>query len=277
MEKIPDILKELESKHDIKILFSLEAGSRAWMLESEDSDYDIRFIYRYNDIKKYLSIKSPPETIDGFSDDRLYDWQGWDIRKAILFLQKMNPSLCEWLYSPIIYYNDLEANFQSLSKQLLQKNFRVIPLLYHYKSMAKKNFKLHIDNKDNVKIKKYLYVIRPAGMFIWLLNSAKNSTKKSEQNVDPSNFEINFLVILDAIKETMTEECYSKINEIIVKKKTMKELDFEPRIKSIDEWIKSVLDDSYQENINNLNKLENENSFKSSDEYDQILFSILNV
>ena len=76
MEKIPDILKSLEVKHNIKILYALEAGSRAWRVESHDSDYDMRFIFIYNDKKKYLSLKKFEDCIDGFSDDSLYDWQG---------------------------------------------------------------------------------------------------------------------------------------------------------------------------------------------------------
>lgn len=76
MEKVTEILKELEAKHDIHILFALEAGSRAWKLESQDSDYDIRFVYMYKDVRKYLSLGKMDKTIDGFSEDRVYDWQG---------------------------------------------------------------------------------------------------------------------------------------------------------------------------------------------------------
>lgn len=76
MEKIPEILKRLETEHDIKILYALEAGSRAWRVESHDSDYDIRFIYKYNDTKKYLSLMKLKDCIDGFSEDAMYDWQG---------------------------------------------------------------------------------------------------------------------------------------------------------------------------------------------------------
>lgn len=76
MEKVIETLKELETKHDIQILFALEAGSRAWKLESQDSDYDIRFVYMYKDVRRYLSLSKMDKTIDGFSEDRVYDWQG---------------------------------------------------------------------------------------------------------------------------------------------------------------------------------------------------------
>ncbi len=45
MENILSILKQIESKYKVKILYACETGSRAWGFPSPDSDYDIRFIY----------------------------------------------------------------------------------------------------------------------------------------------------------------------------------------------------------------------------------------
>lgn len=174
MEKITEILKDLESKNDITIIYAVEAGSRAWGLESEDSDYDIRFVFIHKNHKKYLSLSSLKETVDGFSEDRLYDWQGWDLTKALRHLHQMNPGITEWVYSPIVYHkDDTKYNFAEIAKKLLEEQNRIAPLLFHYRSMAKSNYKTHIQNQKEVKIKKYLYVIRPAGMFIWLLKSKK--------------------------------------------------------------------------------------------------------
>ena len=76
-------IEELESKHNITILYAVESGSRAWGFESVDSDYDVRFIFKHNDVKSYLNLNPPVESINTFSEDRLYDWDGWDIRKAL--------------------------------------------------------------------------------------------------------------------------------------------------------------------------------------------------
>ena len=48
-------LLNLASQHNVKILMAVESGSRAWGFPSQDSDYDVRFIYSYN-IKDYLSV-----------------------------------------------------------------------------------------------------------------------------------------------------------------------------------------------------------------------------
>jgi predicted nucleotidyltransferase len=264
-------LKKLEEENDIKIIYAVEAGSRAWHLESEDSDYDIRFIYVQNNTKKYLSLTPLKETLDGFSADRLYDWQGWDIKKALKLINQINPSIVEWLYSPIVYHQSEYANldFVSQAKSLLKEQKRITPLLYHYRSMAKTNFKTHIENKKEVKIKKYLYVIRPVGMYLWLLN--KNGENCFER------FEIDFTKILEEIKDQTSEECYKNIQQIIVKKKEMKEMDDESRIKCIDEWIENILISSQDE----IKEFEIKNLVNDKkqimDSYDDLLHSLLGV
>ncbi len=45
--KIVKKLYDIEKEHDVKILYAVESGSRAWGFESTDSDYDIRFIYAH--------------------------------------------------------------------------------------------------------------------------------------------------------------------------------------------------------------------------------------
>lgn len=159
MEKIKGILEDLEKNNDIKIIFACEAGSRAWNLDSIDSDYDIRFVYVRNNPRSYLSLKKLKDVIDGFSDDRLYDWQGWDITKSLDLLYKTNPSIIEWIYSPIVYLKDVSRGGVDLAgsaRALLEKQNKTQPLFYHYQSMAKSNYKQHIEKKQKVGKKRVL-------------------------------------------------------------------------------------------------------------------------
>jgi predicted nucleotidyltransferase len=271
MEKVPEILKGLEKEHNVRIIYAIEAGSRAWGMESNDSDYDIRFVFIHNDPKKYVSLKPLKETIDGFSEDRLYDWQGWDITKALRLINQMNPSITEWLYSPIIYMKaDLidGLDFAMTARKLIHEQNRISPLMYHYRSMAKSNYKDHIQNKDRVNVKKYLYVIRPAGMFEWLskCNNVKNIS---------AEFSIDFNKILVQLKSHLDAECYEKILAVIEKKRKLLETDEEPRIECIDKWIENVLNERNDE-LSQL-KLEENSEKQPLDDYDNLLHLILNI
>jgi predicted nucleotidyltransferase len=230
MDYLQILLKELEAKHDIDILYACEAGSRAWGFASSDSDFDFRFVYKQKRKKKYLSLHEPKDTIDGFSDDRLYDWQGWDIKKALKLLCQSNPSLLEWLYSPIVYYSD--GKLANDAKALVEKSRQLKPLLHHYKSMAKGNFMKHINNKTDVSGKKYLYVIRPAAMVVWLLN--KKNTK--------SFIEIDFNKVLEDIKGVIGDEIFSEILKLIEAKKQRTEHDSCKRIECVDKWLSGIID-----------------------------------
>ena len=97
-------LKVIEAKHDVRVLFAIESGSRAWGFPSPDSDYDARFIYAHKQ-DWYLSLTPGRDVIELPIVDEL-DINGWDIRKALNLLLKPNPVLLEWLSSPIHYLWD---------------------------------------------------------------------------------------------------------------------------------------------------------------------------
>jgi hypothetical protein len=93
-------LDEIETRENVLIFYACESGSRAWGFPSSDSNYDIRFLYlRPKDW--YLSIDSGRDVIELPILDSL-DINGWDLKKALGLLMKSNPSLLEWLDSPIV-------------------------------------------------------------------------------------------------------------------------------------------------------------------------------
>jgi len=44
-----------EKEHGVKVIYAVESGSRAWGFASENSDYDVRFIYAHPK-EWYLSV-----------------------------------------------------------------------------------------------------------------------------------------------------------------------------------------------------------------------------
>ncbi|UAL45703.1 DNA polymerase beta superfamily protein [Sutcliffiella horikoshii] len=143
MNRIEDMLTTIELTHKVKILYACEAGSRAYGFATEDSDYDIRFIY-VAPLKDYLSLWKKEDTIT--QQDDIYDIQGWDLKKALLLAGKSNPSLYEWMLSPIVYR---ELDFAMLSlKDTVLKDYSRKVLAFHYANMAKNN--LQVWRKKNV-------------------------------------------------------------------------------------------------------------------------------
>lgn len=231
---IKELLFDIEKRYNITILYAIESGSRAWGFESDDSDFDIRFIYKHNDFKKYLTIGKRIETIDGFSEDRIYDWSGWDITKAIKHLKESNPSIIEWLYSSIKYIDNIE--FRNECCNLLNKMHTKLSLLHHYKSMAYTNWMDHMYDKELVNIKKYFYVIRPITMMDMLLHT---DDKQSLSDY----MEINFNIVLDKIKSNLSKETYDAIINLLEKKRSLHELGNGRRIVDIDNWILSIFNE----------------------------------
>ena len=83
-ETIKQKLSEVEQKHNVKIIYACESGSRAWGFASPDSDYDVRFVY-VRDIRDYLRLDSVRDVIEYELND-IYDINGWDIKKLLTLL-----------------------------------------------------------------------------------------------------------------------------------------------------------------------------------------------
>ena len=97
--EIVNKLKEIEKEFDIEILWAIDAGSRAWGIASKDSDFDIRFIYKRK-IEDYLKLNKEADTIEIPICDSL-DIIGYDLEKVLRLLYKSNPTMYEWMNSPI--------------------------------------------------------------------------------------------------------------------------------------------------------------------------------
>lgn len=164
-KRILDKLKQIELEKGVKILFAVESGSRAWGFSSPDSDYDIRFIYKHEP-DYYLSLWEKPDVIEFMTEDDL-DGSGWDLRKAVKLLAKSNAPLLEWLYSPVVYYE--EEAFVNTMQELASDCFSPIATLHHYLGTTK-NF-MDVCEQDQVKLKSYFYALRTALAGKWIIEN----------------------------------------------------------------------------------------------------------
>lgn len=161
------ILKKLawvEQTEHVRILLAVESGSRAWGFASPDSDYDVRFIYvRPKD--DYLRLEKCRDVIE-LPINEVLDINGWDLHKTLQLLHKSNPTLFEWLSSPIVY---IETDFAAKFRAIMAHYFSSKRGLYHYLSMASGNYSEYLKG-DMVRAKKYFHVLRPVLACRWILD-----------------------------------------------------------------------------------------------------------
>src|SRR5689334_1594076 len=92
-------LNEVEQHQGVRILLAVESGSRAWGFASEDSDFDVRFVYR-RELRDYARVDSRRDVIElPISAADNLDISGWDVVKTLTLFRKSNPPLLEWLHS----------------------------------------------------------------------------------------------------------------------------------------------------------------------------------
>lgn len=218
-------LSRIEREEHVRILYACESGSRAWGFPSQDSDYDVRFLY-VHEPDWYLSVFDRRDVIERPISD-LLDVSGWDLRKALRLFRKSNPPLLEWLQSPIVYREMPEA--AEAIRGLSGPSFSAKACTFHYLHMARGNYRDYLQG-ETVRSKKYFYVLRPLLACAWIERFG---------SLPPMEF--------DTLKNTLLErgELAEAIDELLERKKSGIELKAEPRIGVINQYLETRI--SYYE------------------------------
>lgn len=220
---IMEELRGIEERESVKILFAIESGSRAWGFPSPDSDYDARFIYaRHPDW--YLSLTPGRDVIELPIDD-LLDINGWDIQKALGLLLKPNPVMLEWLSSPIRYMwqDELCGKLIDFSREVSH----AAACIYHYRSLAAKQWEQQVEGNDEIKLKKYLYILRPAMVLRWI--------RHHPEIIPPMNFQ----ALMDGAN--VPEDICAQLDDLLARKSKAKETGLSPRWPDLDAFIQAEL------------------------------------
>ncbi len=163
-------LRRAEEEHRVKILFAIESGSRAWGFASPNSDYDVRFVYVHEPMwYQSIDLEERRDVIEYPIVDDI-DLNGWDVRKALRLFSNSNPTFVEWIQSPITYSE--RGAFRRLAVQALPEIYSAEKGSYHYRSMARTNYRGHF-KEATVRLKKYFYVLRPLLAAIWIEKTGK--------------------------------------------------------------------------------------------------------
>jgi predicted nucleotidyltransferase len=221
LNEIRKELNRLEVQHDIKILYAVESGSRAWGFYSSDSDWDVRYIYIHR-LDWYLQIDDNKDSQEEILTNKI-DLAGWDLKKTLKLFRKSNPPLLEWLNSPIIYLE----NYSTADKlrNLTKEFFNPKSCINHYLHMAEGNFREYLQS-EIVRAKKYFYVLRPILACDWI---------RQTNSMAPMEFQ--------KLLETQVQDKLLKtsIQKLLTKKMEGKELDGEPKIKILNEFLEDKI------------------------------------
>ena len=216
-------LAAIERAESVRVLYACESGSRAWGFASPDSDYDVRFLYiRPRDWYLSIDLERRRDVIERPIEDAL-DISGWDLRKALHLMRKSNPPLFEWLHSPVVYR--AEPGFRAAMLALAPACYSPTACARHYLHMARGNHREYLQG-DPVRLKKYLYVLRPLLAVRWL---------ESGRGVVPTPFRelVETLVPPGALREA--------IERLLALKRSGEELAWGPRVPALSDWIAAEL------------------------------------
>ena len=222
-------LNTVEQEHNVRVIIAIESGSRAWGFPSENSDYDVRFVYA-RPVDSYLSVKPFRDTIETplIDDPELgvpLDLGGWDIRKALQLAIKSNAVLIEWLRSPVRYMENTAASEKLL--RFAESCVNLNNLVYHYNRLARNSWDRIEERESNPELKLYCYALRPALALEWV---------KKSGDIPPMDMHS---LCSDS---SLDEKLLGEIKKLLVLKSGSNEEDIVPRNDLLDEFITSALE-----------------------------------
>ena len=222
-EKIIETLEAEAERHDCRVLFSVESGSRAWGFASPDSDYDVRAVY-VRPLDWYLGLeKGLADTWNAMLPDAL-DIAAWDLRKFLRQFLKSNASILEWLGSQIVYS---DCGLIGVLKGLVDRVFNPTHVSYHYASMFR-HAAADRGEDGTISVKKLCYALRASAAVAWV---------RERETMPPTDF----ASVLEGIRLSADE--VAAIGELLARKSRAAEKD---RIQP-DARLDRLLGDRYDE------------------------------
>lgn len=160
---VPEKLKQIEKEYGVRVLYAVESGSRAWGTNSEQSDFDVRFIY-IQPKESYLKLEQQRDVLE-FSIEDGWDLSGWDLSKTLRLLHNSNAQIYEWFTSPVVY---LDQGFSIRFYPMLDRFFSAGTVANHYLHLARMNVKF-VQKAEQPRVKHYLYALQYLEAARWVL------------------------------------------------------------------------------------------------------------
>lgn len=157
-DRIRELLDEIESERPIRVLSVRERGSRMMGVPHTDSDWDVMFVYCFEEPWKYVARGYSMPTIT-VKDDPI-DLHGWNVDKFAKHYMDSNPTAVEFLDQEP-YHEVLTPHWRNLESDI-RENFNHMALYHHYISMASSNYRKYVESGNNCTRGRQFYILRAA-------------------------------------------------------------------------------------------------------------------
>jgi len=217
-DSVQQMVNYLEDEYEITVLSIRDYGSNAWKLDSETSDMDAGMVFT-QDTMDYIILGGYTQNIDRkfMLDGEEFELIGWNIKRFAELLNKSNPSMIEWLNSDIEYYRkgnyaildgekiavsdvdnsnpnmhvpEAQPNFEEIQEHANQE-FKPIALWGHYRQMGKANYQKYVDNRNDLSIKRHLYILRGLTYSKYVLETHRRPPLDFQKFVDEELHQLN--------------------------------------------------------------------------------------
>lgn len=160
--EIADLVTRYCEVNNVYCLFAVERSSRVWGYASQNSDYDVMFVY-IRPVDDYLSIHSRDDTLchKGClkkdlldTDDKEFTLTGWDLKKFLSLMLKSNPTTLELLsilyaQKEFVYYDVYKSTSTSFLYPCFEQG-----LNFNRYTLANSYYSTYINHINRYKIAK---------------------------------------------------------------------------------------------------------------------------
>jgi hypothetical protein len=135
-------LAALEADRGIEVVAARDLGSHAWNLADPDSDHDVAVAFRQPAVE-YATLDGYVESVEAAPRPGL-ELSGWNVRRFGELLVDSNPTILEFLHSPLRYRDPPAVD--ELARDVADR-FEPIAVYYHYRSLAASNYRRYVQRR----------------------------------------------------------------------------------------------------------------------------------
>lgn len=204
-------------------LYVAEGGSRAWGYATEQSDYDVKFVYR-RPAESYQTLFERKDHTQ-FILPPMYDYTGWDVTKFLRLLYKGNAQTAEVMLSPIVYFDTMPGiELKQFTIDKLKSN--LLGVAYHYLGLTHSTYKSRMVDVAEPTLKKWFYITRPLLAVEQIVNEHRLPTMNLDTLLEETK---GYKTVPNGVYETVKELLTLKRNGELTK-------DNKGRLENLEKW-----------------------------------------